>query len=191
MKKLGWIVYNGNLSSGGKFLDFAEWIQAAAARKNSDAIIYKNNQLLSLLHSGGRGLLHGEEGPRQLPDYVFFADKDIYLARQLEALGVRVFNSADAIANSDDKITSYQLLAACKLPIPETLIAPKVFPRGRMDEETMQSAIRQLGFPMVLKEAFGSFGQQVYMVNTETELRKKVHELRGKAFVFQEFIASS
>ncbi|WP_100011957.1 ATP-grasp domain-containing protein [Lentibacillus sediminis] len=193
MKKLGWIIYNGNLSSGGKFLDFAEWIQRAAARKNSEAVIYKNNQLLSLLQTSGRSLLQdgGPGLPHQLPDYVFFADKDIYLARQLEAIGVRVFNSADAIANSDDKITSYQLLAARKLPVPKTLIAPKVFPRGSMDDQTIQTAVRQLGLPMILKEAFGSFGQQVYLVNTEDELQRKVHELRGKAFVFQEFMVSS
>ncbi len=61
----------------------------------------------------------------KLPDFAFFIDKDIYLARQLERLGVRVFNSSKAIEISDDKIYTYQMLEKQQLPIPNTIIAPK------------------------------------------------------------------
>lgn len=184
----GWIIYNGNLP-GNKFLDFAEWIQEAASRKNSTAHIYKNNQLLSHLETDQLGILQQNIGG--LPDYVFFADKDIYLARQLELLGVHVFNSARAIEISDDKIATYQLLAQQHLPIPKTIIAPKIFSTGSINTETIQLAIKQLGFPMIVKEAFGSFGEQVYYVNSKAALIEKVQALQGKAFIFQAFIASS
>ncbi|WP_373892970.1 ATP-grasp domain-containing protein [Virgibacillus natechei] len=184
----GWIIYNGSLP-GNKFLDFAKWIQNAAAKKDSQATIYKNNELLSYLGTGETGLLQ-QEG-QTLPDYVVFADKDIYLAKQLEALGVPVFNSAKAIQRSDDKIDSYQHLARQKLPFPETIIAPKVFSNTTSDNTSIEPAINTLGFPMIVKEAFGSFGQQVYLVHTKEELQSKVKALQGKAFLFQEFIASS
>lgn len=188
MKLQGWIIYNGNLS-GNKFLDFAEWIQEAATKKNSNTTIYKNNDLLAYVSSNHLQLL--QQTKRMLPDYAVFADKDIYLAKQLELLGVPVFNSARAIEISDDKIASYQQLAKQNLPIPNTIIAPKVFSTGRLDEDTIQLAIDQLGFPMILKEAFGSFGEQVYLIHTKEQLMKKVLSLQGKAFMFQEFISSS
>lgn len=188
MNLQGWIIYNGHLP-GNKFLDFAKWIQDAAARKDSQAIIYKNNELVSYLGTNETELLQQEE--KKLPDYVVFADKDIYLAKQLELLGVRVFNSAEAIQRSDDKIDSYQHLAREKLPIPKTIIAPKVFSSATLDPTSIEPAIHTFGFPMIVKEAFGSFGQQVYLVHTKEELQTKVEVLQGKPFLFQEFVSSS
>ncbi|MEC5422037.1 RimK family alpha-L-glutamate ligase [Virgibacillus sp. C22-A2] len=184
----GWIIYNGNLP-GNKFLDFAQWIQAAATRKNSTTTIYKNNELLSYLGIGQLEVLRQDKN--KLPDYVVFADKDIYLAKQLEYLGVPVFNSAEAIDISDDKIATYQRLAVKNLPIPRTIIAPKIFVSGQLDKTTVQLAMESLGFPMIIKESFGSFGEQVYLIYTEEELYKMVESLQGKAFMFQEFISSS
>lgn len=189
MNKQGWIIYNGYLP-GNKFLDLAEWIQTAAKEKNSAAEIYQNNELLALLAARDMKIL--QKGQQQLPDYVVFADKDIYLAKQLELLGVRVFNRAETIAVSDDKILSYQQLALQHIPIPQTIIAPKVFAQTQVDQTGyVQIAIDTLGFPMIIKEAFGSFGEQVYLIQDEKELLEKVNELQGKPFLFQEFITSS
>lgn len=188
MNLQGWIIYNGNLP-GNKFLDFAEWIQEAATKKSSDTTIFKNNELLSYLTNNQLEIL--QHPNVKLPDYVVFADKDIYLAKQLELLGVRVFNRARAIEVSDDKIASYQLLANQNIPIPKTIIAPKIFSTGQLDNNTIQLAVNKLGFPMILKEAFGSFGEQVYLIHTKEELIQKVQSLQGKTFMFQEFISSS
>src|SRR5699024_5321230 len=155
MKPSGWIVYNGNLP-GQKFLDFAEMIQQAANRKHSETKIYKNNELLSVLGRQHINLLH--EGSLSIPDYVVFTDKDIYLAQSLELLNIAVFNSAQAIAKSDDKIATYQALAARKLPIPKTIIAPKVFIKEKESLFSLEDIVNELGLPLIVKEAFGSFG---------------------------------
>lgn len=186
MNTKGWIIYNGNLL-GDKFLDYAEMLQQAAKQNNSDARIIKNNELLSLLSTTQLELLPKIE----LPDYVVFTDKDIYLAKQLEYLGVPVFNQADAIAISDDKIATYQALARLKLPIPKTIIAPKIFIEGTFDEKIINQAVDELKFPMVIKEAFGSFGEQVYLVESKEELDNKLQQIGNKPFVFQEFISTS
>lgn len=186
MKRTGWIIYNGNLP-GNKFLDFAEMIQTAARTLNSKAEIIKNNDLLSLLTTSSLGLL----SETSLPDYVVFTDKDIYLAKQLEYLGVPVFNQAKAIAVSDDKIATYQKLSKLQLPIPKTIIAPKIFHTGSLDEGIINKAIKELGFPLVMKEAFGSFGEQVYLVKNKQELDKKLQLIGNKPFVFQEFVHTS
>ncbi|MGJ9457106.1 ATP-grasp domain-containing protein [Oceanobacillus sp. CF4.6] len=188
MNKNGWIIYNGNLPSN-KFLDYAEMIQQAAAAKSIETTIYKNNELLSLLTKDQLNLL--EPSKKELPDFVVFADKDIYLARQLELLGVRVFNSAKAIDTSDDKIATYQYLAANQLPIPKTIIAPKIFYKGNVDPSLLQQVIEKLGLPLIIKEAYGSFGEQVYLLENMEEILMKIKEIQGKPYLFQEFIPSS
>jgi len=185
----GWIIYNGYLP-GNKFLDFAEWIQQAAAKQHIETSIYKNNELLGMLSSKSMKLLGTVKSG--WPDFAVFADKDIYLAKQLELLGIRVFNSSETIAVSDDKIASYQLLASKRLPVPKTVIAPKAFHNSgdnRIDD--YHEAMKVLDFPMIVKEAFGSFGDQVYLVHSKEELAKKICQLQGRPFMLQEFIAAS
>ncbi|MFD1039530.1 RimK family alpha-L-glutamate ligase [Virgibacillus byunsanensis] len=185
----GWIIYNGHLPAT-KFLDFAEWLQLSASNKNITTQIIKNNELLSVLSSDSLDIV--QEIIIDLPDFVIFTDKDIYLAKQLELLGVRVFNSAQSIAVSDDKIATYQILAQHRLPIPKTIISPKIFSNlNQIDIGFSDKIVKILGFPMIIKEAYGSFGEQVYIVKTVDEMTKKVRELAGKPFIFQEFIDSS
>ncbi|WP_010099010.1 ATP-grasp domain-containing protein [Ornithinibacillus scapharcae] len=187
MNKLGWIIYNGNLP-GSKFLDYAEMLQQSANKFNSEAIIMKNNELLVSLGHHQLGIINTQT----LPDYVVFTDKDIYLAKQLELLGIPVFNRAEVIETSDDKIATYQVLANHKLPIPQTIIAPKVFyNREEKYLPDFDQIVQHLGLPLIIKEAFGSFGEQVYLISTMEELKSKVQELYGKPFMFQEFVSTS
>ncbi|WP_339228285.1 RimK family alpha-L-glutamate ligase [Oceanobacillus sp. FSL K6-2867] len=188
MKPNGWIIYNGNLP-GNKFLDYAEMIQTAALHQGSSMEIYKNNDLLSLLATNKLDIVQLEKS--QLPDYVVFADKDIYLARQLELLGVPVFNSSKAIEISDDKIASYQHLATKNIPMPKTIIAPKIFATGNIDYELIEKAVEQLGLPLIIKEAFGSFGEQVYLLHSLEEIIEKIKAIQGKPYLYQQFIPSS
>lgn len=184
----GWIIFNGNLP-GTKFLDFAEMIQDAASRKQSETSIFKNNDLLSVIGTQKLSLLHHHN--ISLPDYVVFTDKDIYLAQQLELLGIPVFNSAYSIAVSDDKIATYQMLAGRNLPIPKTIVAPKVFIKDEKTMFNLNDIADDLGFPLIVKEAFGSFGEQVYLIHSMNELQAIVRQLHGTAYMFQEFVSSS
>lgn len=185
----GWIIYNGHLEAD-RFLEFASYFHEAAKTKGIYTEIIKNNDLLTYLATNQVQLLRTDG--QSLPDFVIFTDKDIYLARQLELLGIRVFNSADAIFTSDDKILTYQVLAQTDLPIPETIIAPKTFYEPEhLDERYIEKIIQTFGFPLIIKEAFGSFGEQVYLVNNRREMIKKINELHNKPYVFQEYIQTS
>ncbi|WP_077621343.1 ATP-grasp domain-containing protein [Sediminibacillus massiliensis] len=184
-----WIIYNGHLK-GPKFRDFAEWLQKAAEKQNVHAEIVPNNHLLSSYSSDGLGLHSMKK--ENLPDFVLFGDKDIHLARQLEALDVPVYNSASAIELCDDKIRTYQALSADRLPIPKTIAAPKIFPgAAEIDQQTFLNAGKSLHFPLILKEAYGSFGEQVYLLDTPKEMLDKIKEIQDRPFVLQEFISSS
>ena len=76
--------------------------------------------------------------------------------------------------------------------MPKTVIAPKTFDGvGYTDLSFLRVAEEKLGFPMVVKEAFGSFGQQVYLAEDSVQLREIVEKIGAKPFLMQEFISSS
>jgi gamma-F420-2:alpha-L-glutamate ligase len=185
MGKRGWIIYNGNLYTK-KFAEQIEWLRETAERFDFEIEVLANNQLLVAIEEGETRILTEKTDP----DFVFFWDKDLFLARQLEVQGLRLFNSAKAIEICDDKALTYQQLANHGIRMPKTIIAPKVFV-SLEDDSHLDQVIETLGFPMVIKETFGSFGEQVYLIENEQQLRQKVKELQHKPHLFQEYIASS
>lgn len=190
MSLTGWVVYNGNLESNA-FLDFANMIEEAGKRKSIPIRKFKNNDLLAYLSDKRLDVISNKRD-LNLPDFIVFTDKDIYLARQLEFLGVRLFNSSNSIETSDDKMKSYQLLANNKLPIPKTIFSPKIYVHHKnIDYQFINRIIDELSLPLIIKESFGSFGEQVYLVNSKEELLRIVHKLADRPLLFQEFISSS
>ena len=126
------------------------------------------------------------------PDFAIFWDKDIYLAERLEKQGVRLFNSARSVLLCDNKILMYQELANKGVRIPRTFIAPKTFEGlSYSKRDFLNKVIDEIGFPIIVKEAYGSFGEQVYLAKDKESLNKIVDSLGYKDFLLQEFIASS
>ena len=126
------------------------------------------------------------------PDFAIFWDKDIYLAERLESQGIRLFNSARAVALCDNKILMYQELAKKDIRIPRTFIAPKTFEGLNYSKrDFLNNIIKEIGLPLVIKEAYGSFGEQVYLVDTIEAVNKIIDQLGYKDFLIQEDIAAS
>ncbi|QFT90073.1 Alpha-aminoadipate--LysW ligase LysX [Bacillus sp. THAF10] len=180
-----WIIYNGNLPQE-KFIELASWMEKVAHQHQVTTQLMKNNSLLPTVVNGRLAL----EGQDMLPDFVIFLDKDILLAKHLEMMGIPVYNSASAIEICDNKSLTFQRLAAHGIPMPKTILAPFVF-FEHQDMTPFERAADSLGFPLVVKEAYGSFGMQVYLVHTTEELFALVREIGNRPFLLQEFIASS
>lgn len=123
---------------------------------------------------------------KEKPDFVLFWDKDIHTARLLENKNIPVFNSARSIALCDDKAKTYLTLQDC-VKQPKTIIAPLSF--FKSDYRTFaELAVRQLGLPVVFKECFGSFGEQVFLCRSVDEV---MTHITTKPFLLQEFIKES
>ena len=178
----GWLVVNGFLQSN-KFTELYAYLKNAADSEGIDLSIKTSTELFSALDEGICGV--------EKPDFALFWDKDYILARRLEQEGVALFNSAEGVRICDDKaLTAVALRGRARMP--KTLIAPKTFEGvGYGDGEWLRKAIERLGFPMVVKEACGSFGKQVYLAENEEELKRLVENMGYKPFLLQEFIASS
>jgi RimK family alpha-L-glutamate ligase len=129
---------------------------------------------------------------RECPDFVVYWDKDIRIAQLLEQRSIPVFNPANAIALCDDKSLTYLALKRIGVPMPRTIILPKTFPNvGYTNTDFLDAVAESFGFPLVLKESFGSFGQQVYLLHDLQTLREKVLSLAGTPMIVQQMVTSS
>ncbi len=177
---LGWLIVNGFLGSN-KFNELYNYLENSAKKHGISLQIKSGDELIAELSSKFE----------TLPDFALFWDKDIYLAKRLEENGVRLFNSARAVEICDNKILTALELNG-KVKTPKTIIAPKTFERVNYpNKDFVKKSVKILGFPLIIKEAYGSFGHQVYLANNLEETEKIVDGLGYKDFLMQEFISSS
>lgn len=181
MSNTCWIIYNGSLVDD-KFLDQARLMAEACRHHDVVPTILKNYEIPMTLHI-----------PLDVrPTFVIFLDKDILLATYLKNQGIPIFNDPEVIETCDNKAKQYIQLAGANIPMPQTIIAPKVYPRFTIENSGyFEKVLDLLGLPLIIKEGHGSFGMKVYLIETEKQFFEKVDALRGVDFVFQQFIASS
>ena len=126
-------------------------------------------------------------------DFVIYLDKDIYLARELEKAGYRLFNKADFIKLCDDKMLTNIALAGAGFKMPKTISGP-LFYSPELKEQNLtflDNVIRELGLPLVMKKVYGSLGLGVYLANTKEELIDLYSKHCREPLQFQEYISSS
>lgn len=127
----------------------------------------------------------------QKPDFVVYLDKDKYLSRLWEKEGVRLFNSADGVEVCDDKMLTYIALANGGVEIPDTLSAPLCYyPDARVREEYCRVVEERLGYPLVVKKSFGSWGIDVNLIQNFAELTKIAEEYKLFPHLYQKYIAA-
>jgi [lysine-biosynthesis-protein LysW]--L-2-aminoadipate ligase len=80
-----------------------------------------------------------------------------YVTRWLESLGVLSVSSHPVVAACGDKMLTTSLLQQAGLPTPATVIA--------FTPEMALKAIEEMGYPVVLKPLFGSWGRLLARVN--------------------------
>lgn len=122
-------------------------------------------------------------------DILLFWDKDTRLAFSAESAGLRVYNTAAAVARCDDKSETHRILAAAGIPMPETLVAPMTYTQiTKPIKAFLDTAERTLGYPMVFKECYGSFGKQVFLVHNRKEFEELAYTRESRPFLVQHFV---
>lgn len=181
----GWLIVNGYLKSE-KFEEIYRWLIDAAEKEGMKLRKIPNDQLDSILPANPR-----ETNWASRPDFVLFWDKDVKLARLLEREGFRVFNSAEGIEACDDKALTFIKLKNKNIEMPKTFIAPMTFDKEYKDYTFVLQVQGSLGYPMVIKENKGSFGEQVYLVENYYDAVEKIKSIGHDEFIMQEYIESS
>ena len=178
----GLLVVNAFLRTT-KFDELYTFLAEAAGKENMQLDVMTNAELVCALEADFQ--------PEQYA-FVVFWDKDVLLAQRLEQLGMRLFNPARGIALCDDKSRTWLALKDEGIPMPRTIPAPMTF--ANIGYPTLDFAAQigeQLGYPVVVKECCGSFGQQVYLCHDREQLLSKVKELAGVPILFQQAITES
>jgi RimK family alpha-L-glutamate ligase len=100
------------------------------------------------------------------------------LTKHFEYQGIRCFNHSTISEICNDKALTYQYATRLELPILDTYF---------ISYDTFQPDHLSLEFPMVLKQVDGRGGNEVYLLNTLTEINAKLQEYSHKRFVLQKF----
>lgn len=125
-------------------------------------------------------------------DFVVYLDKDKYLSRMLERCGIRLFNRAQAVELCDDKMLTTIALAGAGVKLPDTVAAPLCYySDASVSEEWIRGIEERLGYPMVIKKSFGSWGMDVRLVSSREELRRAAEEYKMFPHLYQKKVGKS
>ena len=125
-------------------------------------------------------------------DFIVFWDKDKYLLAAAEARGIPTFTGWFGVTTCDDKMLTFLALADHGIPMPKTLPGLLCY---RPERSVLPAAVarveQEFGYPLVVKESYGSLGRGDYLVHDRGELLSVMEQVRMKPHLFQEFIRES
>ncbi len=183
----GLIVING-YPNGEKFYRQAECIRLALKKAGLETDILKNGEVFALIDQKGKC----KHNLASKYAFAVYLDKDKYLGKMLEKAGLRLFNRAEAVEICDDKMTTYLALNCSDLTLAESISAPLCYtPNAKPNETFLQNIAQKLGFPLVAKKSYGSFGAGVQLVHGMPELQKVEEEWLYIPHFYQRYIAES
>ena len=183
----GSLIYNASLAED-KYIEVHTMYKEAAAQLGIELELYPNTAFFLEAREDAFQLHKPADFPE---DFCLFLDKDIELAEALEEEGLRLFNSSKAIYNCDNKIKTYKILAQNGVKIPRTIFSHLRF-KDQSDEAALCDKLEEeFAYPIIIKEAFGSFGEQVYLAGDREALIERLRKVSIKPHVYQEYVSTS
>ena len=124
-------------------------------------------------------------------DFIVYLDKDKYQSEILESLGIRLFNTHKAVRVCDDKGSTYLALENSGLNIPKTIFGALCYNKDMpIDTDWAKKIAENLGYPLIIKESFGSMGKGVYLANNLSELLEVMEKVKLKPHLFKNILES-
>ncbi len=150
--------------------------------------LLKNGELYATVEEDGNFRCQQAKGVQ----FAVYLDKDKYLGYALEGQGIRLFNSPRAVELCDDKMRTYQALSGANVKMVKSIAAPLCYTKGaKVNEAFCKAVATELGFPLVAKTSYGSFGNGVRRIHGYPELVKAEQELLFTPHLYQAYIAES
>ncbi|MBR2023512.1 MAG: RimK family alpha-L-glutamate ligase [Clostridia bacterium] len=164
----------------------AERLQEELANVGLTADILRNDAFFACVDGEIRSLL-----PEKYA-FCVYLDKDKYMSQMLENTGLRLFNPHSAIRDCDDKMQTYLCLAGKGVPLMKTLPGLLCYePTEPIHLQSVQRIEQEIGYPVVVKESFGSLGKNVYLAKDRAELLAVMEQLKCRPHLFQKTALSS
>lgn len=189
-----WVLYGDDIESNADLAHEARRFLSEGDKMGVDVKVIKPGQFDLLVTQDIRDSILIDGKHMSLPDFVFpyFNHNDhgyfsLAIARQLERLGVHVFNRASVIETVRDKLHTHQILAESGIDTPDTMLAK--FP---VDIDLIEKTI---GFPVVVKTLNGALGIGVFLLESRSAFQDLM-DLVGETnpnlqLIFQKFVSVS
>ena len=177
-----------NAYPGEKFIRQAERIATELRLLGVEVDILRNGEVFSRILSDGETQVF----PEKRYGFAGYLDKDKYLGEMLERNGLRLFNSARAVELCDDKMRTYLALSGAGVTLAESIPAPLCYtPNAKVDEGFLDNVAKKLGYPLVVKKSYGSFGAGVALAKNKTELITTAQNFLHEPHFYQRYISES
>jgi RimK family alpha-L-glutamate ligase len=125
-------------------------------------------------------------------DFAVYLDKDKYLSEVLEKSGLRLFNRHDAVRVCDDKAQTYIALSNNGINLPTTIFGALCYNDAcKISEGVAEKIGSVLGFPVIVKESFGSMGKGIHKADDQNQLREIMEKVKTKPHLFQSYLGKS
>ena len=183
----GLVIING-YPNAEKFLNQGRRICAALRAEGIETDLIKNGEISACVKENGQM----EVLLSKAYDFAVYLDKDKYLGKMLEGAGLRLFNSAAAVEMCDDKLSTYLALGACGVRLAPSIPAPLCYTKDAIAQDGfLENVAKRLGFPLVAKKSYGSFGAGVKLVHGMPELKETEAEWLHQPHFYQQFMQAS
>lgn len=125
-------------------------------------------------------------------DFCIYLNKDKYISKLLEQSGLKLFNCHQAIVDCDDKMETFIKLSGHHIPVPMTL--PGLLCHNKsigVKKRTIKFVEKTLGYPLIMKSSYGSYGTGVHKIDNRDELVECMEKLKMRPHLYQQYIPSS
>lgn len=189
MKKIDvWLFYSGGVFEHRQENGYIRELEEKARNEYRINLEVKNAHKFIISSSTKNELYYDGKKVKNLPTYAIFRRYDIYLARHLESMGVKVLNSVTAMVDARNKMKVHQILASKNISIPHTIyISPKK-KLSNIHYSVVCKILKNNKF--IMKWIYGSQGTHVYLVDNEETFNEIVKKYAGKVLC-QEYIETS
>lgn len=168
-------------------LNQAERLKEEFSALGVETDIVRNGEFAFCVNGAGE-ICGGAEGY----DFCVYLDKDKYCSQILEKSGLRLFNSHSAIRACDDKAVTHILLSQNNIPMPKTVFGLLCYDKtATVSREYLDKVGHMLGYPVIVKESYGSLGKSVYKADDRASLEALAEKLKLTPHIFQQFIKES
>ena len=186
----GWLIVNEYLNTE-KFLELRELFISAAGKKDIELAVYTNAEFCLSLETG---IVKSRAFDNGNPDFIIFYDKDLSLAHALERMGIRLYNSANAIEICDSKAKSYTALGKsdARINVPKSFIVPFTYENIGIKSDAcfafLDSVESEIDYPMIIKESYSSFGMGVHLAHSRSEAIDLICKHGNRECLLQEYV---
>ncbi|WNF35934.1 ATP-grasp domain-containing protein [Bacillaceae bacterium IKA-2] len=175
MQKTGWLIYNkemAQINSG-----FISWFMSEAILLNIKLQLVIKEDLHYGITSDQLSMLHNGKAV-SMPDFAIMRNNDPLLTKQLNGLGIKVFNNSLVSQISNHKGRTHQFLAGKGIPMLDTVFVSR-------EEFCSDFDLLPFPYPVVIKEVAGRGGNQVYKAECHKELADILECVQAKELIIQ------